>query len=89
MAVSESIQRTGVGGLLMKAVFTIARHQGRRSGCAFVVVDAKAGAGSFYERYGFEAVPIEAGELEAKPSPVPMFLELGAIPAISEPLPDA
>lgn len=87
MAVAEGLQRTGVGGLLMKAVFTIARHQDRRSGCAFVVVDAKAGAGSFYARYGFEAFPVEAGELEARPSPVPMFLELGAIPAIAAPLP--
>jgi predicted N-acetyltransferase YhbS len=88
MAVAEGEQRNGIGGLLMKAVFIIARHQARRSGCAFVVVDAKPGAETYYERYGFENLPVEAGELEAKPTPTPMFLELGAIPETAEPLPD-
>jgi predicted N-acetyltransferase YhbS len=80
MAVAESQQRSGIGALLMKAVFLIARDQAKRSGCAFVVVDAKAGAESYYERYGFEALPVQAGELEARPAPTAMFLELGAIP---------
>lgn len=87
MAVAEDRQRGGIGGLLMKAVFLIARDQARRTGCAFVVVDAEHGARAFYERYGFEAVPIEAGELEAKPTPTPMFLELGAIPETDEAVP--
>jgi predicted N-acetyltransferase YhbS len=87
MAVAEDRQRGGIGARLMKAVFLIARDQARRSGCAFVVVDAKAGAETFYERYGFEARPIEAGELEAKPTPTAMFLELGAIPETDESVP--
>lgn len=89
MAIAEGRQRAGVGGLLMKAVFLIARDQARRSGCAFVVVDAKPGAESYYARYGFEAQPVEAGELDARPRPTPMFLELGAIPASGEPIPPA
>jgi predicted N-acetyltransferase YhbS len=80
MAVAHGLQRSGVGALLMKAVFLIAREQARRSGCAFVVVDAKPGAETYYERWGFEFVPVEAGQLEARPLPRPMFLELGAIP---------
>jgi len=80
MAVAESQQRSGVGGLLMKAVFAIAHDQARKSGCAFVVVDAKPGAETYYERLGFEALRVQAGELEAKPTPKPMVLELGAIP---------
>ena len=44
------------------------------------MVDAKPGAETYYERWGFELVPVEAGELEARPVPRPMFLELGAIP---------
>jgi predicted N-acetyltransferase YhbS len=87
MAVAEDRQRTGIGGLLMKAVFLIARDQARRSGCAFVVVDAKLGAEAFYAQFGFEATAIEAGELEAKPTPTPMFLELGAIPETDESVP--
>ena len=80
MAVAQGLQRSGIGALLMKAVFLIARDQARRSGCAFVVVDAKPGAETYYERWGFELVPVEAGELVARPVPRPLFLELGAIP---------
>src|ERR1700704_5944837 len=79
MAVAQGLQRGGIGALLMKAVFTIARDQAHRSGWAFVVVDAKPGAESYYERWGFEALPVEAGEIDARPAPKPMFLELGAI----------
>jgi predicted N-acetyltransferase YhbS len=87
MAVADGQRNQGIGGLLMKAVFLIARDQARRSGCAFVVVDAKPGAETYYERYGFEGLPVEAGELDARPTPVPMFLELGAIPDTSDALP--
>jgi predicted N-acetyltransferase YhbS len=87
MAVAKDRQRSGVGGLLMKAVFLIGRDQARKSGCAFVVVDAKPGAEAYYQRYGFEALPVEAGELEARPLTRPMFLELGAIPDTGEPIP--
>lgn len=84
MAVAADLQRHGVGALLMKTVFLLARDQARKTGCAFVVVDAKPGAASYYERWGFEHVPVIAGELEARPTPRPMFLELGAIPDTGE-----
>jgi predicted N-acetyltransferase YhbS len=87
MAVGEGTQRSGVGALLMKAVFVIALAQARKSGCAFVVVDAKPGAESYYERWGFELAPVESGEIDARPVPQPMFLELGAIPDSDEPEP--
>lgn len=87
MAVAEGLRSFGVGALLMKAVFVIARDQARKSGCAFVVVDAKPGAESYYERWGFELVPVESGQLDARPVPKPMFLELGAIPESGEPVP--
>jgi predicted N-acetyltransferase YhbS len=89
MAVADGQQRAGLGRALMKAVFLLARDQARKTGCAFVVVDAKAGAESYYEQFGFEALPVEAGELEAKPTPTPMFLELGAIPDTDEAIPGA
>jgi predicted N-acetyltransferase YhbS len=87
MAVAEGQQRHGVGSTLMKAVFLLARDQARKTGCAFVVVDAKKGAETYYERWGFEALPILAGEIDARPTPLPMFLELGAIPESDEQLP--
>jgi hypothetical protein len=36
---------------------------------------------TFYERYGFLEFGVVAGELGDRPTPRPMFLELGAIPA--------
>ena len=87
MAVAAAAQRSGVGAQLMKAVFVIARDQARKSGCALVVVDAKPGAESYYERWGFELAPVESGELDARPVPTPMFLEIGAIPEADDPVP--
>lgn len=87
MAVAEGVQRSGVGALLMKAVFLLAHDQARKTGCAFVVVDAKPGAETYYERWGFHAMAVTAGELESKPTPRPMVLPLGAIPKTDEPLP--
>ena len=87
MAVAEGHQRRGVGALLVKAVFVIARDQARKVGCAFVVVDTKPGAESYYERFGFELLPVAAGEIDTRPTPRPMVLEIGAIPVGDEPLP--
>jgi len=87
MAVAAGVQRSGVGALLMKAVFLLARDQARKTGCAFVVEDATPGAETYYERWGFHAMAVTAGELESKPTPRPMVLPLGAIPNTDEPLP--
>jgi len=87
MAVAEGLQRQGVGSMLMKAVFLLARDQARKTGCAFVAVDAKKGAEAYYERWGFEALPVLSGEIDARPAPRPMVLELGAIPESDEELP--
>jgi predicted N-acetyltransferase YhbS len=89
MAVAEGLQRSGVGSLLMKAVFLLARDQARKTGCTFVVVDAKPGAETYYERWGFHAIAVSAGELESKPTPRSMVLPLGSIPEVDEPLPGA
>lgn len=80
MAVARARQRQGIGALLLKAVFLVARQQAKRAGCAFVVVDAKPGAEPFYARFGFEPVAVTAGELDVRPIPTVMFLEVGAIP---------
>lgn len=45
-----------------------------------VLVDAKPAAVAFYERYGFARLSLTEGELGDRPAPLPMFLEIGAIP---------
>jgi GNAT superfamily N-acetyltransferase len=80
MAVDERAQGRGVGSILLKATFVLAKRMARDYGCVGVLVDAKAEAISFYARYGFMRFAILKGELGDRPRPQPMFLELGAIP---------
>jgi hypothetical protein len=49
-------------------------------GCVGLLVDAKPGAVTFYERYGFQTLEIVEGATEQKPEPIPMFLGLGSVP---------
>lgn len=67
------------GESLLRYVFSLAHEMASRIGCVGVVVDAKSEAVPFYERFGFEALDVEAGRLGDRPVPMPMFLELGAI----------
>ncbi len=84
LAVDERAQGRGVGLLLLRAVFVLARTLASDFGCVGVVVDAKPDAVAFYARYGFEAFAVLAGELGDRPAPTTMFLELGAIPATDD-----
>lgn len=80
LAVDESTQGQGIGSLLLRYVFWLAHEMSTRIGCVGVVVDAKGEAVPFYERFGFEALDVKVGCLGDRPVPMPMFLELGAIP---------
>jgi GNAT superfamily N-acetyltransferase len=80
LAVDERAQGRGVGHVLLKAVFVLAKELAADYGCVGVVVDAKPEAVSFYERYGFVGFPTVSGALGDRPEPRPMFLDLGAIP---------
>ncbi|MES1198720.1 MAG: GNAT family N-acetyltransferase [Pseudomonadota bacterium] len=80
LAVAEAAQGQGVGAALLRAVFLLAHRMAAEFGCIGVVVDAKAGAVDFYKKLGFIALEAEAGQLGDRPEPLPMFLELGAIP---------
>lgn len=83
LAVDESAQGRGVGLSLLRAVFVLARQMAGDVGCVGVVVDAKAEAISFYERFGFEALEcVIEGVLGDRPLPTPMFLPLRLIPAV-------
>ena len=80
LAVDERAQGRGVGSALLRAVFMLAHRMASDFGCIGVVVDAKPEAVAFYEKLGFIALDARAGQLGDRPEPLPMFLELGAIP---------
>jgi GNAT superfamily N-acetyltransferase len=81
LAVDERHQGQGIANMLLRAIFGLARRMATEMGCLGVVVDAKPEAVGFYEKLGFIALDVVAGQLGDRPEPLPMFLELGAIPA--------
>ena len=46
-----------------------------------MVVDAKPEAAAFDEKLGFVPLRVTAGQLGDRPEPLPMFLEVGLVPA--------
>ncbi len=80
LAVDERAQGQGIGQLLLRAIFTLARQMSSTVGCVGVVVDAKPGAAGFYERLGFREMITRSGALGDRPEPLPMYLHLSAIP---------
>lgn len=80
LAVSEAAKGQGIGRLLLRGVFTLAWRMATDFGCVSVLVDAKPEAARFYENLGFRALAHTKGALGDRPEPIPMFLELGAIP---------
>lgn len=81
LAVDERCKGHGVGTLLLRSVITLARQMATDIGCAGVVVDAKAEAIAFYEKLGFVPLDVLRGPIGDRPEPLPMFLEIGQIPA--------
>jgi GNAT superfamily N-acetyltransferase len=80
LAVDERHQGQGIAHTLLRAVFVLAHNMATDMGCVGVVVDAKPEAVGFYQKLGFIALTAVAGQLGDRPEPLPMFLELGAIP---------
>jgi GNAT superfamily N-acetyltransferase len=80
LAVDRSAQGRGLGKLLLRAVFQIARDMADSIGCVGVVLDAKPDAVAFYERYGFEKFDVIEGNLGSRPEPQPLFLPIRSIP---------
>jgi len=73
--------------MLLRAVFVLAHQMARDYGCVGVLVDAKAEAVEYYKLFGFFELSTVRGELGDRPAPTIMFLELGAIPKISDAAP--
>lgn len=80
LGVDRQAQGRGIGLTLLRSVFGLARQMAEDFGCIGLMVDAKPNAVPFYERYGFIPLEILQGHLGDRPRPLPMFLELGAIP---------
>lgn len=80
LAVDRRAQGHGIAQALLRAVFALAHKMAADMGCLGVVVDAKPEAVGFYRKLGFIALEAMAGQLGDRPEPLPMFLELGAIP---------
>lgn len=84
LATHGDFHGAGVGSLLLRTVLVLACQMARDYGCVGVLVDAKAEAVDYYERFGFFELDTLRGELGDRPIPRIMFLELGAIPKISD-----
>jgi predicted N-acetyltransferase YhbS len=84
LATHEDSHGAGVGSALLRAVFVLAHQMARDYGCVGVLVDAKSEAVDYYERFGFFELDTLRGALGDRPAPTIMFLELGAIPKLSD-----
>ena len=80
LAVSECARGRGIGQMLVRFVLALGHATATRIGCAGVLVDAKAGAVTFYEKLGFLKIGVLAGELGDRPLPTALFLPLGSVP---------
>lgn len=80
LAVDARAQGRGIGAELLKQALILARRTAEAVGCVGVVVDAKADAVAFYERYGFEPATTLRGGLGDRPQPTVLFLPLSLIP---------
>lgn len=77
LAVDQRAAGRGVGQLLLRTVFALARREDM--GCVGVVVDAKPEAAGFYRKLGFIELAARAGALGDRPQPLPLFIELSTV----------
>jgi GNAT superfamily N-acetyltransferase len=76
LATDERDRGRGIGGLMLAHVFLLAAKMADELGCVGVIVDSKAGALSFYEKYGFKPRPVVTNDADA---PTPLFLKIATI----------
>ncbi len=79
LAVDESMRGRGLGKHLLRFVLGLSVRMAADFGCAAVVVDAKPGALSFYEQFGFAPLEVIEGQSQARPAATAMFLPLREI----------
>ena len=79
LAVDRTARGRGLGRQLLRFVFRLAFLMASDYGCVGVVVDAKPDAMDFYRQYGFASIDVVKGQSDARPAPIPMFLDLRSI----------
>jgi predicted N-acetyltransferase YhbS len=79
LAVDARVRGKGIGESLLRFVLSMALRLADEFGCVGVVVDAKAGAIAFYERFGFAALDAIEGQSGTRPLPAMMFLHVSRI----------
>jgi GNAT superfamily N-acetyltransferase len=80
LAVDQSARGKRLGEALLRFSIELAEQMRDELGCVGLLVDAKRGAVTFYERYGFQTLSIVEGAAGSKPEPIPTFLALGSVP---------
>jgi GNAT superfamily N-acetyltransferase len=81
LATAREARGQGLGAALLKFTLQLALEMAEKYGCFGVIVDAKPGAVSFYERFGFVPLNPVEGQSDIRPSPAPLFLALKTIRA--------
>ena len=76
LATDERDRGRGIGSRLLTHVFMLAAKMADELGCVGVVVDSKAGALSFYDKYGFKPRPVVTAIADV---PTPLFLKIATI----------
>ena len=79
LAVDQAFQGQGIAAALLRFVLHLAADQADALGCVGVLVDAKPGAKSLYERFGFVALEVTDGASETRPAPTPLFLPIDTV----------
>lgn len=79
LAVDQTARSRGLGRQLLRFVFRLGFQMSSDYGCVGVVVDAKPDAIDFYRQYGFASIDVVKGQSDARPAPIPMFLDLRSI----------
>jgi GNAT superfamily N-acetyltransferase len=79
LAVDLNARCQGLGRQLLRFVFRVVFQMASDYGCMGIVVDAKPDAMDFYRQYGFVSLDVVKGQSDARPAPIPMFLDLRSI----------
>lgn len=79
LAVHVAARGRGLGAELLRFALRLALRMADDYGCVGVIVDAKPDAVGFYRKHGFSTTEAIAGQSDARPQPLPMFLSIRQI----------
>lgn len=76
MGVTRELHGTGLGQELLYVTAVIALEMRARTGCVGILVDAKPEAVGYYERHGFQLLPVVSRMAGAGARPVRLFCDV-------------